>query len=484
MKNKIQLITYANSLGGDLKALDEALAQHFSGVFGGIHILPPFPSTGDRGFAPTTYFEIDPQFGSWADIQHLGEQYDILLDVMVNHISRHSTYFQDFQMKGRKSEYADAFITLEKVWPDGKPLEEDVKKIFLRRPKTPFLEVKIEESGETETIWATFGAADWSEQIDLDIHSPITQELFRKILSHFAAQGVGIIRLDAVAYVNKKAGTSCFFVKPDLFEFLEWMAQEAGKVGIQLLLEVHSPEPDQDELAQRGYWIYNFVLPFLILHSLVNHTTSVLQAHLKRCPRRQITMLDCHDGIPVLPDLEGVVPEEAMRSVVAHCEKNGANISRIYSPGESGFDAHQINCTYYSALDENDDAYICARAMQFFAPGIPQVYYVGALAGKNTPEEVQQFGDRRAINRHDFSPDEIAQACEQSVVQRLVKLMQFRNTFPAFDGTFAVVDSADGALCLAWTKDGYECRLTVNTAERSCDIAARYPDGKVEMWKP
>ena len=97
-------------------------------VFGGIHLLPPFPSTGDRGFAPVTYREIDPKLGTWQDIQKLSATHDVLLDFMVNHISRHSSYFQDFVKNGRQSQYADLFITLDKVWPDGKPVETDVRK--------------------------------------------------------------------------------------------------------------------------------------------------------------------------------------------------------------------------------------------------------------------------------------------------------------------------------------------------------------------
>ena len=122
VKNQVQLITYPDSLGGDLKTLNNVLLKHFSDIFkGGVHILPPFPSSGDRGFAPLTYLEIEPSFGTWDDIKAIGENFDVLVDLMVNHISRQSKYFQDFLKKGRKSEYADLFITLDKIWEDGKP---------------------------------------------------------------------------------------------------------------------------------------------------------------------------------------------------------------------------------------------------------------------------------------------------------------------------------------------------------------------------
>jgi len=145
--NQVQLITYPDSLGGSLATLRELLDRHFSDIFkGGIHILPPFPSSGDRGFAPLTYTEIDPKFGSWEDIRRIGEKYDVVVDLMINHISRQSPYFQDFVAKGRKSEYADMFITLDKVWPGGNPRAADVAQIFLRKPDDPFSSVTIHET--------------------------------------------------------------------------------------------------------------------------------------------------------------------------------------------------------------------------------------------------------------------------------------------------------------------------------------------------
>ena len=185
VKNKVQLITYPDSLGGDLKTLNHVLIEHFSEIFkGGIHILPPFPSSGDRGFAPLTYLEVEPSFGTWADIKAIGENFDVLVDLMVNHISRQSEYFQDFLKKGRKSEYADIFITLDKLWEDGKPVKEDIDKMFLRR-SLPYSTYNIEETGEEEQVWTTFGKTDPSEQIDLDINSPIVKKLLYGLFYEF-----------------------------------------------------------------------------------------------------------------------------------------------------------------------------------------------------------------------------------------------------------------------------------------------------------
>lgn len=49
LKNEIMLITYADSMGNNLKELHELLNQHYQNAVGGVHILPFFPSSADRG---------------------------------------------------------------------------------------------------------------------------------------------------------------------------------------------------------------------------------------------------------------------------------------------------------------------------------------------------------------------------------------------------------------------------------------------------
>ncbi|MGC4432175.1 sucrose phosphorylase, partial [Streptococcus suis] len=74
----------------------------------------------------------------------------------------------------------------------------------------------------------------------------------------------------------------------------------------------------------------------------------------------------------------------------------GANVNRKYSTAEyQNLDIYQINTTYYSALGDNDQQYFLARLIQAFAPGIPQVYYVGFLAGKNDIDLLEETKEGR-----------------------------------------------------------------------------------------
>jgi sucrose phosphorylase len=465
VKNNVQLITYPDSLGGDLKTLNKVLINYFSDIFkGGIHIIPPFPSSGDRGFAPLTYLEIEPKFGSWEDIKAIGKNFDVLVDLMINHISRQSLFFQDFLKKGRKSEYADLFITLDKLWKDGKPVKEDIEKMFLRR-RVPYSTFTIEETGQVENVWTTFGKTDPSEQIDLDIKSEKVKKLITDFFVNFSKNNVKIVRLDAVGYIIKKIGTSSFFVEPEIYEFLDWIRAMADSMEIQLLPEVHAHYTTQYKLANKGFWIYDFILPYTILETLFNKSSKKLCSYLKVRPSKQFTMLDCHDGIPVKPDMDDLIDTSEAKKVVDTCIERGSNLSLILSEDykdKDGFDVHQIRGTYYSILNCDDDAYLAARAIQFFAPGIPQVYYVGLLAGKNDVENVEKTGDGREINRHNFSILEIEKSLEKEVVQRLLKLIRFRNEYDAFQGTFVVRDSADDEIYLRWENENKHCTLFID----------------------
>lgn len=465
LKNQVQLITYPDSMGGNLKALHQVLLKYFADICaGGVHILPPFPSSGDRGFAPLTYLEIEPSFGSWEDIRAIGEHFDILIDLMVNHISKQSPYFQDFLAKGRASVYAGLFLTLDKIWESGEPVQAEIDKMFLRRP-LPYSTYPTGKTGEEIKVWTTFGKTDPSEQIDLDIRSLQAKQLLTEFFTHFREQNIKIVRLDAVGYVIKKLGTSCFFVEPDIYAFLGWVKELADSLGIELLPEVHAHHSTQFKLAEHGCWIYDFILPYRVLEALVHRSSHELCRYLSVRPHKQFTMLDCHDGIPVKPDLDGLINTREARKLVDLCVERGANLSLIVSDehkAEDGFDVHQIRCSYYSMLNGDDDAYLAARAIQFFVPGIPQVYYVGLLAGENDFARVQETGEGREINRHNYTVEEIEQALDKEVVQRLLKLIRFRNTYDAFNGAFSVLPSADDEVRLSWHKKKMSCELHVN----------------------
>ncbi|MNI27970.1 Sucrose phosphorylase [compost metagenome] len=328
-------------------------------------------------------------------------------------------------------------------------------------------------------MWTTFGKSDPSEQIDLDIRSEKVKQLFIQFFTCFKENNIKIVRLDAVGYVIKKLGTSCFFVEPEIYGFLDWIKELADSLDIELLPEVHSHYSIQYKLAEHGCWIYDFILPYRILDTLLNKDSSELKEYLRTRPAKQFTMLDCHDGVPVKPDLDDLIDTKDARKIVDTCVERGANLSLIVSEehkAPDGFDVHQIRCSYYSVLGCDDDAYLAARAIQFFAPGIPQVYYVGLLAGENDLERVRETGEGREINRRNYTLPEIGQSLEKEVVQRLLKLIRFRNEYEAFNGDFTVEEAAADEIRLSWTKGEFRCTLYINLDTMRSEI--EYTDGE------
>jgi sucrose phosphorylase len=427
--NKIMLITYPDSLGRNLKDLDTVLEKHFSGAIGGVHILPFFPSSADRGFAPTRYDRVDEQFGDFEDIQAIAKNHDVMFDFMVNHISRSSEYFKDFEKNKEQSPYKNFFIRYKDFWRNGEPTQEQVDLIYKRKPRAPYIDV-IFQDGTTEKIWCSFS----EEQIDLNVQSKETKEFIKNTLIDMCKQGATMIRLDAFAYAIKKPDTNCFFIEPDVWNLLYEIQDIVKEYNVEILPEIHEHYSIQMEIAKKGFWVYDFALPMLLLYSLFTGKGEKLKNWLDICPRKQFTTLDTHDGIGVVDVIDLLSTKEIEQTKELLFSK-GANVKRKYNSADyNNLDIYQLNCTYYSALGNDDQAYLLARAIQFFAPGVPQVYYVGLLVGENDIELMESSKQGRDINRHYYTLKEIDTEMQRPVVGKLVALMRFRNEYPAFAG--------------------------------------------------
>jgi sucrose phosphorylase len=471
IQNKVQLITYPDSLGGNLLTLHYCLRKYLVKAVGGIHLLPFYPSSADRGFAPITYAEVDPQFGSWTDVEKIAADFDLTVDFMVNHISRQSAYFQDYLENGDESEFADMFLSFNKFGPDGIS-DDDLAKVYTRKPRPPYLEIQRPD-GSAERIWCTF---DY-EQIDLDWSSPLTRTFMRNELIRLARSSAKMIRLDAFAYTTVELGTDCYFREPAVWELLDWLKDCVAPFGTDVLPEVHEHHRYQKKLSDHGFWCYDFSLPMLVLHSLYHHTSEKLKHWFQTCPRKQFTTLDTHDGIGIV-DVEGLLSQEEMDSTIEGLYEKGSNAKKVYSGPEcQNLDLYQINCTYYSALNCNDNSYIAARAIQFFAPGIPQVYYVGLLAGENDTGFVELTRNGRDINRHNYSIEEVNEQMQKPVVQRLLRLMELRNSHPAFDGGLTIGDTPDDQLELIRTSGKHRAAVRIDLHSYECTLTCTADDG-------
>lgn len=471
MENKIMLITYPDSMGNNLGDLHRILNGHFSGAVGGVHILPFFPSSADRGFAPEDYTKVDEKFGTWDDIDSLSEDYYLMFDYMINHISAHSSYYKDFLANKNESEYKDLFIRYRDFWTDGEPTQSETDAIYKRKPKAPFVMAHFSD-GTEEKVWCTFD----DEQIDINVKTETARRFIEGNLRCLASHHASIIRLDAFAYATKKAGTSCFFIEPDVWRLLKMCEDILNGTGVTILPEIHEHYTMPLKISQKGYFIYDFALPMLMLNAIYFGNTKYLADWLLRSPAHQFTTLDTHDGIGIV-DVRDLLPDDEIERTKESIFSKGANVKKVYNTAlYNNLDIYQVNCTYYSACGDNDDAYLLARAVQFFAKGIPQVYYVGMLAGRNDLELLENTKVGRNINRHYYTENEIEEEIRRPVVTRLLSLMRYRNECPAFavDGEFSA-ESDDEKLIITRRACGMEAVLKADFGNFSFQI---FQDGK------
>ena len=467
MKNQVQLIAYADRLAGDLKKLKALLRGPLEGIFGGVHVLPFFvPIDGaDAGFDPVDHTQVDPRLGDWGDVRALGEEVEVMADLIVNHISSDSPQFKDFSRNGANSPFADMFLTYDHVFPLG-AREQDLTRIYRPRPGLPFTSVTL-ESGEKRLLWTTFTP----QQVDIDVQQPQGRAYLGAILTRFQSSGIRMVRLDAVGYAIKKAGTSCFMI-PDTYRFIASLASEARALGIEVLVEIHSHYLQQLEIARQVDWVYDFALPPLVLHSLFSQDARALGHWLRVRPNNAVTVLDTHDGIGVIDVGAGregepglLTPNEIDRLVETIHSRSGGQSRLATGAAASNLDLYQVNCTVYDALGSRGNEYLVARAVQFFVPGIPQVYYVGLLAGTNDMDLLARTKVGRDINRRYYTASELQDALCNPVVRNLLDLIRLRNTHPAFAGQAHVETPSDQALIITWRLDAHWAKLEVNFSE-------------------
>ncbi len=235
------------------------------------------------------------------------------------------------------------------------------------------------------------------------------------------------------AYAVKKLDTNDFFVEPEIWDLLDEVRAEAAKYQVELLPEIHEHYSIQMKIADHDYFVYDFALPMIVLYSLYSGKSNRLANWLKMSPMKQFTTLDTHDGIGVV-DARDLLTDEELDYTSEQLYKVGANVKRVYSSEKyNNLDIYQINSTYYSALGNDDASYLLSRILQCFAPGIPQIYYVGLLAGENDIELLEATKEGRNINRHYYTLEEIEKEVERPVVKQLLSLLRFRNTSKAFD---------------------------------------------------
>ena len=335
-------------------------------------------------------------------------------------------------------------------------------------------------------------------QMDVNAKSPLVWEFYEKVLAKVGSYGCQILRLDAFAYLHKEVGETNFFNKPGTWDYLAQINEIAKKNELVLLPEIHAEYGLHlhDEVANEGYAIYDFFLPGLMIHAIEKGTNKALLSWAKEIIEKgyqTINMLGCHDGIPVL-DLKGkevngvynkgLLEDAEIEEMMELILERGGRVKNLYGADGKKISYYQVNATYFSALGENEQKLLLARAIQLFMPGIPQIWYLDIFAGINDYEAADKAGEggHKEINRTNLSLEDIKSGLQKEVVLQQLKIIRLRNTSKAFQGTVVFNETSEEQINITWTKDGEFAELDANL--KTHDFSIRYSeDGEEKFWK-
>jgi hypothetical protein len=314
-------------------------------------------------------------------------------------------------------------------------------------------------------------------QMDLNIKSPLVWAFYEDTLDRLAGYGAEIVRLDAFAYAPKEPGARNFLNDPGTWELLDRVKGLADRRGLKLLPEIHSTYEERihETIAAKGFLTYDFFLPGLLIDALERKDATTLRrwiADLLDKGIRTVNMLGCHDGIPLL-DLRGLLSDAEIDRLIETVKGRGGYVKDLHGQKKMYY---QVNATYYSALGEDDQKLLLARAIQLFMPGKPQVWYLDLFAGKNDHAAVERAGSggHKEINRTNLTTADVEEGLRKPVVQQQLELLRFRNTCPAFgfDAACTVGDTPADQLTLVWRNQGHKATLEADLAACTFTITA------------
>ncbi|WP_432695963.1 sugar phosphorylase [Marinobacterium sp. YM272] len=404
----VLLITYGDSLlrkdKKPLETLKRFLHERLHDSISAVHILPFFPWSSDDGFAVINYAEVNDALGEWADVESIAGEFDLMSDLVINHCSSRSLWFENF--KAGKDPGQDYFRLSS---PD-----LDLSQVV--RPRTSPLLKEVETINGTRYVWCTFS----HDQVDLDFANPNVLLEFAGIVRKYLDHGVRIFRLDAVAFLWKELGTPCINLPQthEMIRLLRLLIEHAAP-GAIIITETNIPNLENLSYfgnANEAHSIYNFSLPPLLVNTLVTGNSHALRSWLMTMPPTQqgtcyLNFIASHDGIGLRP-VEGLLSEYDVNQLVRTLEGFGAKVSwRTLATGQMR--PYEINVALFDAMrgtqageDEFQvERFLCAHSIMLAMEGIPALYIHSFLGTENDYRRVELSQHNRAINRHQWDAD-------------------------------------------------------------------------------
>ena len=435
------VITYGDSVLLDdekpLRTLNRFLDKYCRSSISGVHILPFYPFTSDDGFSVLDYSSVNESLGDWEDINAIANNYSLMADLVVNHCSARSPWFENF-IKGRDPGRG-FFYTAS---PD-----DDLSTVV--RPRTNDLLREVETSEGTQYVWCTFS----HDQVDLNFRNPAVLKQFVSIIKQYLDNGIRIFRLDAIAFLWKEIGTNCLNLEQthEMVRLFRTLIEQAQHDAI-IITETNIPNRENLEYfgnADEAHCVYNFSLPPLLVNTLVTGSCGYLKQWMMSMPPARngtayFNFVASHDGIGLRP-AEGLLSDAEINSLVKTMQGFGGHVSwRALDDGNSK--PYEINIALIDALQGTvrgaDDLglqrFVCAHAIMLALEGIPAIYIHSLVGTHNDHQRVENSGHNRAINRHQWNYTKLEEALADQnsshyiVYNQLKQLLKIRRQQSAF----------------------------------------------------
>ena len=435
------VISYGDSILQEgekpLHSLKRFLDKQVKGRINGVHILPFYPFTSDDGFSVLDYSSVNESLGDWTDIENIAADYKLMSDLVINHCSARSLWFENF-IKGRDPG-RNFFFTASP--------EDDLSAVV--RPRTNPLLREVKTADGIQHVWCTFS----HDQVDLNFRNPEVLKQFASIIRQYLDSGVRIFRLDAVAFLWKDLDTNCINLDQthEVVRLLRTLIEQAKSDAV---IVTETNIPNRENLAYFGnaneaHWVYNFSLPPLLVNTLVTGDCNYLKQWMMSMPPARngtayFNFIASHDGIGLRP-AEGLLDDSEINTLVETMQQFGGRVSwRAVDEGKSK--PYEINISLFDALQGTQagpdqwglQRFICAHAIMLALEGVPAIYIHSLVGTRNDNQRVENAGHNRAINRHQWDYPELearlanADSSESQVFSNLKQLLEIRRQQSAF----------------------------------------------------
>lgn len=489
------LITYGDMISepGErpLQSLKKFVDEKARDAISAVHILPFSPYSSDDGFSVIDYREVDPALGKWSDIKEIGQDYTLMADLVLNHCSRKGPWFKS---------YANSIAPFRDYFIETSPCT-DLSAVV--RPRNLPLLTEVKTNQGLKHLWTTFS----SDQIDLNFRNPDVLFDFLDILLYYISMGARIIRLDAIAYLWKVPGSSCIHLS-QTHEVVKLMRSLLNMASPDAVLLTETNVPHDENVSYFGksdeaHMVYNFSLPPLLLHALLNGTGKYLTRWAAEIsdPPTDCTYLNftaSHDGIGVRP-LQGLIPEEELNRLAKHVEELGGQVStKCNSDGSES--PYELNITYFDALgipgqvglNIQIQRFLCSQTIALSLKGVPAIYFHSLVGTRNWSEGVEQTGRARTINRRKWDRRELDErladpgTSQAKVFHEYERRLRIRRQQPAFhpNASQQVLNFRDDIFSILRGTDQQQILCLSNLTDQPQQISINGQFAAIKSTKP